>query len=235
MVSGYKSGKVAIVGWHEGTAGQLHALLEEEGITITCFINNEDKPVMLVNPPPRPTRFSYPTSSSYKEIPLITTKKWVEYLLDQDITNVLVACSDNTQRQRFLSEAQGKLTILGYIHPTAVILPEAIIEEAAIILPRVVIGYRAAIYSGAFISTGAQIDHNSVVRSCASLLPGAIICGSVDIGERTTVGAGATIINSKKLGADSFVGAGALVLHDVMPNICVVGVPAYPLKYIKSP
>ena len=43
-----KDNSVAIVGWEEGTAGQIHSWLENTGIHhIACFINPSDKPLNI--------------------------------------------------------------------------------------------------------------------------------------------------------------------------------------------
>lgn len=227
MLTGYREGKVAIIGWHEGNAGQMHALLEAEGVPVDCFVNEGDTPPELVNPPPRPARkFSYPEKDSYKGIPLITSPNWIAVLRERGVGNVMLVNSDTAIKGRLWREARGSMNIVGYIHPTAALLPEAIVHPGAVLLARVVLGYRAEIHDAAFINTGAQIDHNSVVRPCAVVNPGAVLCGSVEVGEGATIGAGATVLTSLRIGANAFVGAGALVRKNVEPGTCVVGVPA---------
>lgn len=216
------------MGWHEGGSGQLHAFLEQEGFTIDYFINDQPIPPQITTPPPpRPARrFSYPSADAFKSIPLVTHKDWISFLLDKGIHNVLLASPDNKRRKEMLEQAATRLCVLTYIHPTATILPEAIIEDGAIILARALIGYRAEIHAGAIVNTGVQVDHNSVVRTCAALLPGAILCGSVEVGPCATIGAGAIVINSIHIGKNSFVGAGALVRKHVPESTMVVGSPA---------
>lgn len=50
------------------------------------------------------------------------------------------------------------------------------------------------------------------------------------LGRRVNVGAGAVILGSVTIGDDSIVGANSVVLRDVPPNTTVVGVPARAVK-----
>ena len=68
---------VAIVGWEEGTAGQIHSWLENTGIHhIACFINPSDKPLNIdVRKIDRDaSQFDYLTKVNFKNKPLINSK-----------------------------------------------------------------------------------------------------------------------------------------------------------------
>lgn len=227
MVINYQSGPVAIIGWYEGLAGQLHALLTNENIEVCCFINDYTD---LPNPADLPQRaaqkFAYPVNGTFKSLPIVSQENWIDHLKSHHIKNILVASAENSRRQEFIAQVKREFTLIGYVHDSAILLPEASVAAGAIIMGAAVVGYRAEIYEGAFINTGAQVDHNSVVRECASLMPGAIICGSVEIGQRVFIGAGATVVNSICIGEDSVIGAGSLVRENVMPKSLYYGVPA---------
>ncbi len=66
---------IAIVGWHEGDAGQIHAWLSERGEHIACFVNPSDTPPEIDIAQERPRReasqFSFPDAQSFKGLPLI--------------------------------------------------------------------------------------------------------------------------------------------------------------------
>lgn len=49
------------------------------------------------------------------------------------------------------------------------------------------------------------------------------------LGDRVNVGAGAKLLGAINVGDDALVGANAVVLHDVMSNTAVVGIPARPI------
>ena len=56
--------------------------------------------------------------------------------------------------------------------------------------------------------------------------PGAVLCGKVEIGEGTFVGAGSTVIPGKKIGKWSVIGAGSVVVGDIPDRVVAMGNPA---------
>ena len=73
---------------------------------------------------------------------------------------------------------------------------------------------------------GFRADHDSHLGAFASLAPGAITGGGVEIGARSFVGLGAQLIHGVSIGADTVVGAGALVLHPLPDGVVAYGAPA---------
>lgn len=219
-------GKIAIIGWHEGLAGQLHALLESQGTPVDCFVNETEHP-LDIRPVPRKAKvFSYPDHDTFKGLPLITSPQWPDMLVQRGVTAAYLAVSDPQWRARAYGKLKDRCEILSYIHPTAILLPEASHGRGCILLPGSVLGYRAELGDGVLLSTGAQVDHHSVVADFATLLPSATLCGNVYVGSKATVGAGATVIQRINLGEGSFVGAGSLVCKDVEAYSQVIGNPA---------
>lgn len=218
---------LAIVGWHEGMAGQLHSLLAAEGIAVDCFLNEYCDAPHIVNRPKRLVqKFDYPEKDSYKNIPLITSNNWVDILKKRDVYSLLITCSEPAYRQKIYEEGKKHFFIATYIHESAIIFPEAIIHNGSILLANTFVGYRSEIHPCTFLNTGVQVDHNSVVCNFSSIMPRATLAGNVEIGERVTIGAGATVLNRVHIGNDAYIGAGSLVRHDVLANTMVIGVPA---------
>ena len=58
------------------------------------------------------------------------------------------------------------------------------------------------------------------------IAPGATLCGCVNIGDYTMIGAGAVILPRLSIGKDCVVGAGAVVTKDIPNNTVVTGNPA---------
>ena len=56
-----------------------------------------------------------------------------------------------------------------------------------------------------------------------SISPHCTLCGNVEIGEGTWIGAGSTIIPGVKVGKWSIVGAGSVVTKDIPDRVLAVG------------
>ena len=71
-----------------------------------------------------------------------------------------------------------------------------------------------------------HIAHNSRIGADCLIIAGAVICGSVDLGDGCYVGPGAVIRDHVTVGAGSLVAMGAVVTKDVPAGVTVVGSPA---------
>lgn len=225
---------VAIVGWHDGAAGQIQAWLEKtSNYHVACFINPTNEPLKIdTSKIQRDARqFSYPTENSFKDRPLINSADWAKVLIGLKIKNVLVTTDDPHQRfeQINLTRKNG-LKLINAIHPTAVIMEEAILHDNIILYPRSFIGYRTELFPGVFVIS-AHLDHHNVVRECATIDPGVVTAGNVTVGAFSRVHTGAVIINRIKIGQNSILGAGTVIVRDVLDNVTVVGVPGKVIRH----
>jgi len=221
-----RDGKIAIIGWHEGLAGQLHALLHEEGYDVDCFVNETCAPLHIQPVPRQAQKFSYPEAGLFKGLPLITSDRWLSIIEERHVGMILIAVPDPKLRRNIFSAAHGRIRIASYAHSSALVFPEAKLGIGSILLAKAFIGYRAEIKNGVIVNTGANIDHHAVVEDFATIHPAATLCGNVSVGEWAIVGAGATVVQRIALGKRCFVGAGSLVRRDVSDDTMVVGNPA---------
>lgn len=225
---------VAIVGWHDGAAGQIHTWLEKaHDYHIACFVNPTDKPLEIDASKIQrdATQFSYPTENSFKDKPLINSSDWAEILAAQGMKNVLVTTDDPHQRFEQINMARKKgLKLINVIHPTALIMGEAILHDNIILYPRTFIGYRTELFPGVIV-TSAHLDHHNVVKECATIDPGVVCAGNVTIGAFARIHTGAVIKNRIKIGENSILGAGTVIINDVPDNVTVVGVPGKIIKH----
>jgi serine O-acetyltransferase len=231
-----KANSIAIIGWEEGTAGQIHSWLEKQGqYHIACFVHiSDDVPDIDVEAEKKKRDsqlFNYPTKTSFKDKPLITAPDWVKALKSVGIGKVLVTLNNKKERLQRIDEArQAGLKLINAIHPSAVIFDDARLRENVIIHARAVVGYLAEIYDGVIINTGAQIDHHNIVREGVTIDPGVVTGGNVTFGTCAQVHTGVVIRNRICIGRNSILGAGTVIIEDVPDNVTVVGVPGKIIK-----
>lgn len=232
-----KPNSVAVLGFHEGNAGQTETWFEEAtGYHIACFVHEAPKPLEIdvnaENLKRVSQRMEYPSGSTFKERPFIVSLDWIGQLKDLGIQKVLPLTSDNTERFNQIEACrQHGFELVSAIHPSVTILSGATIEPGVWINAGSTIGYKAEIEAGVFINTGTQVDHHNVLKRACSLDPGVITAGNVTIRERCYIHTGVTVINRVEIGEDSIIGAGAVVITDISARCTAVGVPAKVLKH----
>src|SRR5438876_4413426 len=96
---------VALVGFEEGGPGQVHSWLgAATGLRVACFVNPAAEPHRIDIPAERAKRdsklFEFPLPDSFKNLPLITSLRWCEILVDLKVRRVLVYLSDLRRAER---------------------------------------------------------------------------------------------------------------------------------------
>jgi sugar O-acyltransferase (sialic acid O-acetyltransferase NeuD family) len=231
---------VAILGFHDGAAGQVETWLEKAtGLKIACFIIDSDSysEVDIDQENRRRTckTTDFPQNGMFKGHPLIVADNWIEILMRMGVSNV-ISLEPSNSRRRFQIDVikRSGLNLVSAIHPSALILPHARIDAGVWVNAGCIIGYKAEISSGVIVNTGVQIDHHNVLLDCCQVDPGVVIAGNAVLEECCHIHTGATIINRVKIGKNSIIGAGAVVLQDIPPDCTAVGVPARVIKSVNS-
>ncbi|MBF0157031.1 MAG: acetyltransferase [Magnetococcales bacterium] len=221
---------LAIVDWQEGGAGQVHSWIEAQGYRVACFVHADDTPPVVDVAAARKSReakiFDYPLPGSYKGIPLVSARAWPEVIIAHGIHKALILMPDPHARFDNIALArQHGLELIRAIHPTALVMADAVIHENVVLHARAFIGYRSEIHPGVVVNSGASLDHHNVAHPCARIDPGVVTAGNVTFGRFATVHTGAVIINRIRIGEGAIVGAGAVIIRDVPPGATVVGNP----------
>lgn len=226
------SKSVAILGFHDGSAGQITIWFEEvTGYQISCYLHESDQKfeidIKAENRKRVSQRTEFPMGDSFMGRPFIVTKDWINILKNMGIKKVLPLTPNNQERFKQIEASQKHgFELVSAIHPTVTILDGAIIQPGVWINAGSIIGYKSEIEAGVIINTGVQIDHHNVLKRCCQVDPGVVTAGNVTLMERCHVHTRATIINRIQIGEDAVIGAGAVVIHDISPRSTAVGVPA---------
>jgi sugar O-acyltransferase (sialic acid O-acetyltransferase NeuD family) len=107
----------------------------------------------------------------------------------------------------------------------AIISGTAVIGEGTVVMQNAVIQSSARIGKHCIINTKASIDHDCLIEDYVHIAPGAILCGNVEIGEGSLIGAGTTIIQGIKIGKWAVIGAGSVVIKDIPGYMFACGNP----------
>jgi len=222
---------VAVIGFHDGLAGQVETWFEElTGYHIACFVHDAESLSVNIeeeNSKRVSQRMDYPVNNSFKGRPLIVSTNWMDEIKKLRINKVLPLNSDNDQRYEQITRClENGIELVSAIHPSAHVMDTAILGEGICLCCNCFIGYKSEIYDGVIVNTGAQIDHHNVLKKCSQVDPGTITAGNVTLEERAHVRMGVTIINRVIIGEGSVVGAGSLVLKSIPPNVIAYGHPA---------
>jgi sugar O-acyltransferase (sialic acid O-acetyltransferase NeuD family) len=147
----------------------------------------------------------------------------------------IVAIGHNEVRLRVAAELVAKGVRFGNaVHPSAAVMPSAMLGEGVMVGPGAVIGTSARIADHTVINTGALIEHDCVVAEGASVSPGVSMAGRLTIGPGAFVGTGAVLNPRITIGAKAIVGSGSLVTRDIAPGMLVYGAPAREIRPVDA-
>jgi UDP-perosamine 4-acetyltransferase len=101
------------------------------------------------------------------------------------------------------------------IHRTAYVAEGTELGSGCVVLAGGVIQPGVRLGENVIVNTRASIDHDCFIRSHSHIAPGAILCGSVSIGEEVHIGAGAIILQGVKIVSGAIIPAGLTIRKSV--------------------
>ncbi len=116
------------------------------------------------------------------------------------------------------------------ISPKAIINKNVTIGDGTVIMDGVVINTGTEIQKYCIINTNSSVDHDCKIGDFVHIAPGVTICGGVQIGMNTIVGAGTSIIQNRIICENSIIGAGAVVINNCLKPGTYMGIPANILR-----
>lgn len=142
---------------------------------------------------------------------------------DTEVTgDVFVAVGDGHTREKLMQHR----SVVMLIHPDAVIAEDVVIGSGTVVMAGVVINPGTVIGKGCIINTSSSVDHDCKISDFVHIAVGAHICGTVEIGRQTWVGAGSIVNNNINLCGECTIGSGAVVVKNINASGTYVGNPA---------
>ena len=142
----------------------------------------------------------------------------------------LIVTIGDCQIRRKIVERLGKREYITVAHPKAVLADSVKLGYGTVVMAGAVLNPYATVGDHCIINTSASVDHDCKIHNFVHIAPHCTLCGEVEIGEGTWVGAGTTIIQGIHIGKDCFIGAGSVVVKDIPDGCLCYGNPAKVVK-----
>jgi acetyltransferase EpsM len=135
----------------------------------------------------------------------------------------IIAIGDNAIRRKKAALVGTPFTRVA--HGNSYISSRAAWGEGTVVMSGGTINSGAFVGAHCIINTHASVDHDCRLENFVHIAPHATLCGHVEVGEGTLIGAGAVVIPGIKIGRWSVIGAGSVIRNDVPDGVLVAGNP----------
>ena len=167
--------------------------------------------------------FSGVVTDNLKEVTFMEKK--ILHSMD-GVDEAIICVGNNRTRKKLAEELSGQGVTFGTgIHPSVIMSKYASVDEGTVIMQGVVIQSCAKIGKHCIVNTSASIDHDNVLSDFVHISPHATLCGEVEVGEGTWIGAGTVVKQCVKIGKWSIIGAGSVVVNDIPDGVLAYGNP----------
>jgi sugar O-acyltransferase (sialic acid O-acetyltransferase NeuD family) len=142
-------------------------------------------------------------------------------------TRLVVAIADPKTKLKLCRELLARgAKFVSIVHPSAIIVPGAVVGVGCMICPRVTITDNVKIGDFVTINVGSGVGHDSSLADGVTVSAMCDITGGVTVEEGVFFGSNATILPRQRIGSFAKIGAGSVVLRGVDANSTVFGNPA---------
>ena len=150
-----------------------------------------------------------------------------EYVYDNN-QEYLISIGSNLIRKNIAEKL-----ILNYgwgIHPSVILGDDVSVGQGTVLMAGSIVNSSTSIGNHCIINTSASIDHDCQLDDFVHISPNATLCGGIEVGEGSQIGAGSVVIPNLKIGKWVTVGSGSVVIENVPDGATVVGNPARIIK-----
>jgi sugar O-acyltransferase (sialic acid O-acetyltransferase NeuD family) len=204
---------VAIVGY-SGHGYVIIDILLSAGRLVTAYCDQEEK---KFNP--------YHLNYLGKEAEVINKLKKFDYFTCVGHNGIREKI--HTQLSQYLGNP------INAIHPSAVISASVKMSDGIMIAANATLNPLVQLGKGVICNTSSSIDHECIIGDFCHLAPGAVLCGNVEVGKGSFIGANSVIRQGIRIGNHVTIGAGTVVVKDIPDGATVIGNPAK--NYVKKP
>ena len=146
----------------------------------------------------------------------------------------VIAIGNNTIRKTIYTKLKAhNITLPTLIHPSAVISPSALIQEACVVMPLVVVNADAKVSEGVILNSASVIEHDNIIEAFTHISPNVALAGNVHIKTLTHIGIGCNVIQGISIGTQCIIAAGSSVITNIPDSVMAAGTPAKIKKELK--
>ena len=111
------------------------------------------------------------------------------------------------------------------IHPSSQIGIDVVIEEGTVVMANACINSSTRVGKHCIINTGAIVEHDNVLENYVHVSPNATLCGTVEVGLLSHIGAGAVVRNNIQICNNCIIGCGGTVVKNIREPGVYIGNP----------
>lgn len=163
-----------------------------------------------------------------------TIKDFMGIPVSQEIKSPLIISIGNNSIRKKIATDLNEVIYDKAISTNAVISGNVSIGDGTVIVQGSIIQSCSQIGKHVIINTAATVDHDCNIQDFVHIAPGVNLCGGVEVGEGTLIGAGSTVIPGIKIGQWCIIGAGSVITNDIPDNVVAAGVPCKVIKYLEK-
>lgn len=162
-------------------------------------------------------------------VPIIGCDDDLPRLYNQGFTYAFISVG-NLGNPRIRIKLFDKLMEIGFKipiikDPTAVVSSETFLGSGVFVGKNAVINAGTTVGKCAIINTSVTVEHDCIIEDFVHLAPGTILCGEVQVGRNTHIGANSVIKQRLTIGSDCLIGMGSVVVADLGNSIIAYGNP----------
>jgi sugar O-acyltransferase (sialic acid O-acetyltransferase NeuD family) len=143
---------------------------------------------------------------------------------------LIISIGNNVIRKKIAGQLHNVAFAPAALAMSVTVSDSATLDAGTVVMQGVIIQSSVTIGKHSIINTRASIDHDCIIEDYVHIAPGAILCGNVQIGEGSFIGAGTTIMQGIKIGKWSVIGAGSVVVRDIPDQVTAFGSPCKIIK-----
>ena len=146
---------------------------------------------------------------------------------DRKSSKILIAMGEPFMRKKMYEKYTGYgFELETFIHPLAIILNNAIIEDGCIILPFSYISQNAKVGKNVVLHSGCKVENDCSIGNNCFISCNAFVGAKTVIEDTCFVGPGSSLRDGLIIGENSIIGMGAVVVKSVKEQSVCYGNPA---------